>query len=85
MHIAYHRNFKKALRRQPRKVQQKFLETLTLFVEDQFHYSLNNHALSGKFQGTRSFDVTGDIRVHYEEGDDGIVLMNIGTHSQLYG
>ena len=85
MRVAYHRNFKKALRRQPRKIRQKFLEKLEVFVEDQFHYSLNNHALSGRFLGTRSFDVTGDVRVHYEEVDDGIVLMNIGTHSQLYG
>lgn len=85
MHIAYHRNFKKALRKQPRKIQQRFLERMNVFAEDQFHYSLDNHALSGKFQGTRSFDVTGDVRVHYEETDDGVVLMNIGTHSQLYG
>ena len=85
MRIAYHRNFKKALRRQPKHMQQKFMERLDVFAEDQFHYSLNNHALSGKFRGTRSFDVTGDVRVHYEETGDGIVLMNIGTHSQLYG
>ncbi|MEK7170141.1 MAG: type II toxin-antitoxin system mRNA interferase toxin, RelE/StbE family [Patescibacteria group bacterium] len=85
MRVAYHKNFKKALWRQPKKIQQRFLEKLEVFVEDQFHYTLNNHALSGKFLGTRSFDITGDIRVHYEEADDGIVLMNIGTHFQLYG
>jgi len=84
MRIEYHRNFKKALRRQPKKIQGKFLETLKVFVENQFHYSLNNHALSGKFLGTRSFDVTGNVRVHYEELENGMILMNIGTHSQLY-
>lgn len=84
MNIEYHRNFKKALRRQSRKIQQKFFERMHVFTEDQFHYSLNNHALGGAFQGTRSFDVTGDIRVHYEELRDRLVLMNIGTHAQLY-
>ncbi len=61
------------------------MTALRIFVADQFHYSLNNHALSGEFKGIRSFDVTGDVRVHYEEIDDGIVLLKIGTHAQLYG
>ena len=85
MHIEYHRNFKKALKNQSNKIQKKFLERLNIFGEDQLHYSLNNHALSGKFLGTRSFDVTGDIRVHYEETNYGVILIDIGIHSQLYG
>ncbi|HCB35504.1 MAG: hypothetical protein A2W52_02165 [Candidatus Taylorbacteria bacterium RIFCSPHIGHO2_02_49_25] len=85
MHIAYHRNFKKTLRKQPQKIQKRFLTALRIFVADQFHYSLNNHALGGEFKGIRSFDITGDVRVHYEEIEDGVVLLKIGTHSQLYG
>ncbi|PIQ68918.1 MAG: hypothetical protein COV91_01460 [Candidatus Taylorbacteria bacterium CG11_big_fil_rev_8_21_14_0_20_46_11] len=85
MQVAYHRNFKKALRKQSKTIQQKFLDTLEVFVHDQFHYSLNNHALSGRFLGTRSFAVTGDVRVHYEEYGEEVILLNIGTHSQLYG
>ncbi len=85
MYVAHHRDFKKSLRRQPRKIQEKFLQVSRIFMADQFHYSLNNHALSGEFKGIRSFDVTGDVRVHYEETDEGVVLLKIGTHSQLYG
>ena len=85
MYIEYHRDFKKALRKQPKKIQKKFFEKLSVFALNQFHYSLNNHALSGKFLGTRSFDITGDVRVHYEETNYGVVLIDINTHSQLYG
>jgi len=84
MKIDYHRRFRKAFERLPKKVQKKFFARLNFFIEDQFHPSLNNHALHGKSVGTRSFDVTGDVRVHYEEITDGVVLMDIGTHSQLY-
>ncbi|MDP3996842.1 MAG: type II toxin-antitoxin system mRNA interferase toxin, RelE/StbE family [bacterium] len=84
MRISYHRNFKKALRKQKQKVQNKFWDKLEVFAEDQFHYSLNNHALVGKFKGTRSIDITGDVRVHYEEESSGIILLDIDTHSQLY-
>jgi len=85
MLVSYHRNFKKALKKQPKKIQAKFLERLEQFCEDQFHFTLNNHALTGKFKGTRSFDITGDVRVHYEESDGGVTLLKIGTHSELYG
>ena len=84
MRISFHRKLKKKLRKQPSKIQEKFFKKIDIFVEDQFHYSLNNHALSGKFLGWRSFDITSDIKVHYEEVGDVIVLMNIGSHSELY-
>ncbi|HMO79060.1 MAG TPA: type II toxin-antitoxin system mRNA interferase toxin, RelE/StbE family [Candidatus Paceibacterota bacterium] len=84
MQIRFHRKFKKALQKQSPKIQKKFFEKMEIFVNDQFHYSLNNHALTGQFSGWRSFDVTGDIRVHYGEIGEVIVLMNIGSHSQLY-
>lgn len=84
MVIKFHKKFKKALEKQPKSIQRKFKEKLKIFQNDQFHYSLNNHALTGVFRGTRSFNITGDIRVHYEELSEGIVLMNIGSHSELY-
>ena len=85
MHIRYHNNFKKALGSQPAKIQKRFFEALAIFAEDQFHYSLNNHALQGEFKGWRSINVTGDVRVHFIENAGMITLMDIGTHAQLYG
>ena len=84
MQILFHRNFKRALKKQPTSIQKKFFKRMELFMEEQFHPSLNNHALTGAFKGWRSFDVTGDVRVHYEEHEASIILMNIGTHAQLY-
>ncbi len=83
MEIEYHRKFKRAFRKQSKKIQTKFFERLEMFMEDQFKSSLNNHALTGELKGTRSFDITGDVRVHYEQIGDRITLMNIGTHSRL--
>jgi addiction module RelE/StbE family toxin len=84
MQIRFHKNFKKAIQKQPSKIQTKFFQKMDVFVEDQFHYSLNNHALIGKFKGWRSINITGDVRVHYEEYGSIIILMNIGSHSELY-
>ena len=85
MEVRFHKNFKKALQKQSRKIQNEFFEKLGVFSGNQFHYSLNNHALKGEFEGWRSFNVTGDVRVHFEEGAGVVILMDIGTHSQLYG
>jgi len=54
---------------------------LDIFVEDQFSYQLNNHALGGDFKGWRSINLTGDVRVQYREINQSIVLLDIGTHA----
>lgn len=84
MNIAFHKNFKKAFKKQPKNIQVKFFECLEIFTEDQFSYQLNNHALGGEFKSWRSINVTGDVRVHYREIDQSIILLDIGTHAQLY-
>ncbi len=68
------------------KLQAKFYYQLALFQRNKTDKQLNNHALTGEYLGYRSFDVTGDIRTIFEEIDvETIKLVNIGTHSQLYG
>ena len=84
MKVRLHKKFKKSLKKQPRKIQLKFKEKFFIFEDNQFHYSLNNHALTGKLQGWRSINITGDIRVHYVEIGNEIVLMDIGSHAELY-
>jgi addiction module RelE/StbE family toxin len=84
MNIKFHKNFKKALKKQPNNIQDKFFDCLDIFVEDQFSYQLNNHALSGEFKGWRSININGDVRVHYREDGRTIILLDIGTHAQLY-
>ncbi|MDC1205609.1 type II toxin-antitoxin system YafQ family toxin [Candidatus Pacebacteria bacterium] len=84
MRIDYHKKFKKALQKQPSKIQGKFFNVLDIFVKDQYHHSLHNHSLSGKYIGIHSFNITPDVRVHYRIENEGVILLNIGTHSQLY-
>jgi len=84
MEIIYRKKFKKAFKKQPKKIQDKFFEKIKIFQDDQFHHSLNNHALSGEFKSVRSFDITGDIRVHYIVVDNIAILLIVGSHSELY-
>jgi addiction module RelE/StbE family toxin len=84
MEVIYRRKFRKAFKKQSKKTHIKFFEKLEIFKKDPFHYSLNNHTLSGEFKGVRSFDITGDIRVHYVEANAVAVFLMIGSHSELY-
>ena len=84
MEIVFHRKFQKAFKKQSKGIQEKFKTAIQQFFEDEFHYSLNNHALQGKYRELRSIDVTGNIRVHYKKEGNVVVLINIGSHSDLY-
>lgn len=68
------------------KLQEKFYAILGIYLKNKTDRQLNNHTLTGKYLGYRSMDVTGDWRIIFEEIDDETIkLVNIGTHSQLYG
>ena len=44
-----------------------------------------DHALSGNYKDCREFHLGGDMLIIYIESDiDEIILMRIGTHSQLF-
>lgn len=81
-------NFAKAFGKQYEKANQKiksaFDERLELFLLDQFHPLLNNHALTGKYKGLRSINITGDWRAIYSKHKDSIIFELLGTHGQLY-
>ena len=87
--VWYHRTFKKNFRKRiapnPKLVEQ-FEARLVLFTHGEHGYPLYDHPLTGNHIGRRSFSITGDIRIIYEEVDDGAaVLIDIGTHAQVYG
>lgn len=84
MIIKYHRYFKKSFKKIPVKIRRNLFETIKLFTTEPFHKSLNNHPLKGRLHGLRSINVTGDIRIHYEDHGHFVMFMNIGTHSELY-
>ena len=78
--------FKKNLNNLPEKIQRKTFERLNLFNVDQFESILNNHSLHGEYLGCRSINVSGDLRIIYKKiSDTACLLVDIGTHSQLFG
>lgn len=69
---------------QDRRVLIQFRRRLSLFVAGERGYPLNDHALIGSMAGKRAFSVTADIRVIYEEIEEAIIFLDIGTHAQIY-
>ncbi len=81
-----HKSFVKAYRKLPDKLKKAVKEKLVLFCEDPFLQELNNHALTGKYQGYRSINITGDYRAVYKEiGKQEVIFVILGSHSQIYG
>ena len=85
MIIQLHKNFKKQYEKLTDSQKRKFKERRDIFLQDEFHPILNNHALKGKYQGYRSINVSGDIRVIYRKESGDVFFVSIGSHSKLYG
>lgn len=86
MIIELHKTFKKQYKKLTESQKRKFKERRSIFLQDEFNPILNNHALKGRYQGYRSINVTGDIRIIYiNSSEDDVVFVKIGSHSKLYG
>lgn len=79
----FEKHFKQRISPQEKLIKQ-FKERLALFMAGKLGNPLHDHALTGKLAGKRAFSVAGDIRVIYIELEDSIVLLDIGTHNQVY-
>lgn len=84
MRIKYSRKFAKAFEKSPVEIQNAFQQRLLIFVGSPFEKLLNNHPLSGSFRGFRSINITGDWRAVFELDEDGVIFVDMGTHSRLY-
>ena len=43
-----------------------------------------DHSLLGKYEDTREFHISGDLLIIYFTTETELVLIRIGTHSQLF-
>ena len=78
--------FKKRFNTLPQKIQAQVNIRLDIFVVNQFDPLLNNHLLHGEYEGCRSINITGDMRLVYKKMDvDKYLLVIVGTHHQLFG
>lgn len=89
MNIKYSSTFKKQYKKTQGKIREKVKERISLFVKNPTNQLLNNHALTGKFQGCHSINITGDWRAVYSirlnlKSEQEYYFELVGTHSQLY-
>jgi len=85
MKIIFHRDFHKRYCKLRKGEQRKVDDRIRLFEKYPFHPPLNNHALRHPYEGSRSINITGDLRAIYEELDpDTVHFITIGTHPELY-
>ncbi len=85
MNIYLHKNFKRGYKKLTKAQKEKFKERRNLFVKDEFNPVLNNHALTGRYKGYRSINITGDIRVIFAKSENEVSFVAIDSHSNLYG
>lgn len=85
--VIFHRTFEKhyikRVKSTPNLVKQ-FEQRYSLFLAGERGYPLDDHPLTKKLAGKRSFSVAGDIRVIYVETDNEVIFLDIGTHNQVY-
>ena len=82
-HRVFEKHFKQRVTPQ-KKVVEQFEKRLILFISGERGWPLNDHPLTGSLFGKRAFSVNSDIRVIYEEFDEFIVFLDIGSHNQVY-
>jgi len=59
-------------------------QRLVQFQENPRHPSLRVHKLTGKVKGAWSLSVTEGYRLLFDYIEDGILVVDIGTHEQVY-
>ena len=55
-----------------------------LLNEEALPIEAKDHPLTGEYRDTREFHISGDLLVIYFTTDIELVLIRIGTHSQLF-
>ena len=86
MNIIKTPRFSKKSSKLTKKIKRALAERIQLFIINPHDFILNNHRLSGEFEGYRSLNITGDYRLIYEPLDENTVrFIYIDTHHNLYG
>ncbi|NCS99145.1 type II toxin-antitoxin system mRNA interferase toxin, RelE/StbE family [Candidatus Parcubacteria bacterium] len=86
MQIITDKKFDKRFKKQSAKIKKEFEKRMEIFIEDFNHPILKTHKLSGgNLKGLWSFNLSGDIRVVFDRSQkEVIILIDIGSHSELY-
>lgn len=86
MNIRFQKSFDKRYQKLTLKAKHKVDAAILRFRFDPFDPVLKNHPLKGSMLGLRSFSVSGDVRVIFEEYEDYtlVLMLDVGTHNQVY-
>jgi addiction module RelE/StbE family toxin len=82
-HRTFDKHYAKRIKLTP-KLAIQFEQRYGLFLAGERDHPLDDHPLTGKLAGKRSFSIAGDIRVIYVETDSEIIFLDVGSHSQVY-
>jgi len=86
--VAFSSSFKRAKKKRidpDKKTEQKFWDTLHIFIQNPFDTRLRTHKLSGRLENLWSYSVEFDVRViFYFSGDHKVVFIDVGTHEEVY-
>jgi len=90
--LVWTNTFLRALKRVTRKFPKKrkdIEDTLRLLTRDPFASRLETHKLKGKLSGSWACSVGRDLRIIFDfvkdaEGKEEILLLEIGTHEEVY-
>jgi addiction module RelE/StbE family toxin len=82
---SYLKRAKKFLQKHP-EIQNQYRKTLELLELNPHHPSLRLHGLQGRLQGLSSVSINISYRIvlEIEIRDEEIVLINVGSHDQVY-
>jgi addiction module RelE/StbE family toxin len=82
--FSYSHRFKKNLKKLDKKTIKAFKNRFIIFQENEYSSILNNHPLKAEYTDCKSINITGNYRMVYKRIDSLYILIDIGTHSELY-
>ena len=85
--IAIHKAFTKDVKKaklNPTNTAKLFLYISLLLNEEDLPAESRDHNLTGNYQDTREFHISGDLLVVYRIEENTLELLRLGTHSQLF-
>jgi len=85
--IAIHKTFTKDVKKaklNPTNTAKLFLYISLLLNEEDLPAESRDHNLTGNYQDTREFHISGDLLVVYRIEENTLELLRLGTHSQLF-
>lgn len=88
MKIEYKKSYRKSFSKLDKRIKEKAIERIAIFIRNPFEPILNNHALIWNLQWKRSINITWDYRAIFIEHSNWtyefVEFTDFWTHSQLY-